>query len=318
MRFRHSVSITLDNFSSVFKLLLYRLVTGVIFFSLSFVILRLGLSVIVESAEVANLKGLISSFFSAIVNGNTDVLHAFQGDFAAATADVLRLIAGHGGEIAGCIVGLAILYLVSRFVNGLALFAIAGTLNDRMETYSRTKFSQAYFIRLGKASPYQVIYVPPCFLYDALMLTACWFLFFYAPSFLPSWGFLTVLIAISMTLMAVACLEALKMTLISAWIPGMIAGGEKVGAALKNSLKNRKSFAARYASFLSAIYVIIIVNVAAAIATVGSGLLLTVPLSYIFLLSLQFVHYYHNAGKKYFVSLNTIVGKEDKPEDLGE
>ena len=59
-------------------------------------------------------------------------------------------------------------------------------------------------------------------------------------------------------------------------------------------------------------------NVVAAIATLGSALLLTVPLSYIFLLSVQFVHYYQNAGKKYFVSLNKIVGKEDKPEDLGE
>ncbi len=318
MRFRHSVSITTGNFSSVFKLLLYRLITSVIFFSLCYVILRLGLSSITESAEVAHLKDLVSSFFGAIFNGKSEVLRDFQSNFANASADVLRLIGRHGGEIAGCVVGLALMYLVSRFINGLALFAIAGTLNDRMETYSRTKFSQAYFRRLGKASLYQVIYVPLCFLYDALMLTSCWFLFFYAPSFLPSWGFFSILIAISLALTAVICLEALKMTLISAWIPGMIAGGEKVGAALKQSLKSRKGFGARYASFLAAVYVIVIVNVVSAIATVGSALLLTVPMSYIFLLSLQFVHYYHNAGKKYFVSLNTIVGNEDKPTDLGE
>ena len=318
MRFRHSVSITLDNFSSVFKLLLYRLVTSIIFFSLSFVILRLGLSNIVESAEVAHLKSILGSFVSAIFNGDTATLQSFQSDFANASSDVLHLIAANSGEVAGCIVGLALLYLVSRFINGLAMFAIAGTLNDRMETYSRTKFSQAYFRRLGKASLYQVIYVPVCFLYDAAMLAACWFLFFYAPSFLPSWGFLTVIIAVSLALTAVVCLEALKMTLISAWLPGMITGGEKVGTAFLKSLKNRKGFGARYASFLAAIYLIVIATVVAAVATVGSALLLTVPMSYIFLLSLQFVHYYHNENKKYFVSLNTIVGKEDKPEDLGE
>ncbi len=318
MRFRHAISISIDNFSAVFKLLLYRLVTAVIFFSLGYVILRYGLADITESAEAGAIKSLCTGFLHAIFTGDTVTLQNFQGEFAAASAALLQLIAVNSGEIAGCIVGLALLYLVSRFVNGLAVFAIGGTLNDRMATYSRTTFAQSYFRDVGKAALYQIIYVPVCFVYDAAMLAACWFLFFYAPSFLPSWGFLTIVIAISLALTAVVCLEALKMTLISGWMPGIIADGKKVGRAFGESLAGKKGFLARYASFLSAVYVILIVNVVGAIATVGSALFITVPLSYIFLLSLQFVHYYHNGDKKYFVSLNRIVGKEEKPEDLEE
>ena len=51
MRFRNAFHITIDNFSSAFKMLLYRLVVAAVTFSLVYVILRLALDVIVESAE---------------------------------------------------------------------------------------------------------------------------------------------------------------------------------------------------------------------------------------------------------------------------
>lgn len=317
MRFRNAFGIAANHFSCVFKLLLYRLITTLIFFSLAYVILRLGLSRITASAEVAHLKSLITSFVKAIFTGDTDTLQSFQTDFANALDGVLHLISANSGEVAGCIVGLALLYLVSRFVNGLAVFAIGGVIGDRMETFSRTRFSQAYFKRLGKAALYQVVYVPVCFAYDAAMLTACWFLFFYVPSLLPSWGFFSVLIAISLALTAVACLEALKMTLISAWMPAVISDNAGVGKAFGASLKNTKDFAPRYAAFLVGIYFVIIMNVVCGLATLGSALFLTVPFSYIFLLCLQFVHYFHGKQKKYFVSIDKIVN-DGKPEDLGE
>ena len=49
MRFRNAIHITMDNYSSAFKMLLYRLVVGVLIFSLVYVILQLSLSVIVTS-----------------------------------------------------------------------------------------------------------------------------------------------------------------------------------------------------------------------------------------------------------------------------
>lgn len=318
MRFRHAVRITIDHFSGVFKLLLYRLVTSAIFFSIAYVILRLGLASVTGSAEAHAVKDLFTGFVKAIFTGDSGKLQSFGADMAAALHALLTLISEKSGEVAGCIVGLALVYLVARFVNGLAVFAIGEVMNDRMSVYSRTRFSQAYFKRLGKASLYQVIYVPVCFAYDALMLTACWFLFFYIPSLLPSWGFFSIVIAISLALTAVICLEALKMTFISAWMPAIIADGMGTGKAFKASLAGRKGFASRYASFLAGVYTIVIANVLCAVATVGSALLITVPLSYIFLLSLQFVNYYQTSDKKYFASLNRIVGKEEKPEDIGE
>lgn len=313
MRFRHSFQIAIDDFVNTFKLLLYRLATTVIFASLAYVILSLGLASITKSAEAGALKDVVYNFFGALFSGKTAVLESFNADFSAALTAFLGVIDTQSATIVGCVVGICLLYLVSRFVNGLSVFAVGVVVNDRMDSYSRTSFSQAYFSRIGSSALYQVIYVPLCFVYDALMLLSCWFFFFYIPSFLPSWGFFTVLIAISLTFTALACLEALKMTLISGWIPSIICDKMGAGKALAHSLRE-KNFGVRFANYLATVYVIVIVNVVAAIATVGSALLLTVPFSYLLLLCMQFVHYYREHGKKYFVSLHRIAGDEGNIE----
>ena len=177
-------------------------------------------------------------------------------------------------------------------------------------------FSAAYFRTVGKAMLYQVIYVPIAFVYDVLSIAACWFFFFFAPSLLPSWGVVTVLIAVCVTVTALICLQALKMTFISAWMPAVIAGGMKVGEAMKYSFRSVKSFGRRFAAFLVAIYLIVAVNAIAAVFTVGSGLLLTVPLSFQLLLAMQFVEYYEDNGKKYFVSYSKIAGGDDTPQGI--
>lgn len=311
MRFRNAVYIAGENFSTVFKHLLYRLFIAAIIGSLAYVILKLGLAAITESAEVASLKELLGTFVHALLTGESEILQAFPGEFQSALAALMKLIAFNSASIIGCVIGLCLLYLLSRFMNGLALFAVGNVIGDRMSTYSHTSFSQAYFKSISKASLYQLIYVPICFVYDALALLICWFFFFYAPSFLPSWGFVTVLIAVSLTLTAIVCFESLKMTLISSWMPAVVADGKPVAAAFRASVRERKGFGARFAGFVAAIYLVIGVNVLFAVATVGSALLITVPLSYIFLLCLQFVNYFTAHGKKYFISRNAIEDPSD-------
>ena len=313
MRFRNAFHITIDNFSSAFKLLLYRLIISVLTFSLVYVILELALSVIVTSAEVDRLIELGGEFFRALVSGDSGRLSTFQADFTAALTDVLMLIAENGGAIAGAVVGVCLIYLLSRFLNGLSHFAAASIMNDRMSAFSRTTFSEAFFRNLGSAALYEVIYVPLTFIYDALTLLACWFLFFYLPSLFPSWGFLSVLIALSLTVAVYLCMQSLKLTFVSAWIPSVLSGKETVTRGMSLSFRHRKNFLHRFASFLVANYIIVVVNLVFMLFTLGSAGLITVPLSYLFLLAIQFVHYYEDSGKKYFISVNNIAGDAEAP-----
>lgn len=312
MRFMHSVKVTVDNFGSVFKYLLYRIVTGIVFFSIIYVILRLSLSFIVESAELAALKDLVVDTVKSIVAGNTERLKEIQelGLYKQTIVDLGKLIASGGGAIAGAVTGVCLIYLVARIVDGLATFAMAATLNDRMSICARTPFPSAFFSSVGQGILYELIYVPISFLYDVASLALCWFLFFYLRGLIFSPTFLVVAASLSLFLLSFVLLETLKMTLISAWIPAMIADKAKVTDALRRSFRNKKGFGSRYVCFLTSIFIIIVTNLVFGLFTFGSALLLTLPLSFLFILSIQFVYYYQDNTKKYFVSAGEVIAPE--------
>ena len=319
MRFRNAIHITIDNFSSVFKLLLYSVLTGAVFMSLSYLIIRLGLDGIISGSPTKTVTELIRGFFNALFTGDSAWIHdTFQESFWTAFEEFKQLIYNSTGAIAGTLVGIILIYLLSRFVNGLGRVAVAGTMNDRMSTFSRTSFSGSYFKNSAKGALYEIVYAPLIFVYDVLMLLLCWFAFFEIPALLSLNGWLSIMISMCLTVTAIACLEALKMTLISAWLPGMIADGKKMTQSFRDSFRAKKNMASRFASYLSAVYIIIATNVLFAVFTFGSALLVTLPLSYVFLLGLQFVHYYEDNNKKYFISSRTITGGEEKPAGLDE
>lgn len=312
MRFKNTLSIVIDNFVNVFKLLLYRLVSNVIFFSLVYVILTLNLKGIVKSQEATDIFNLIKGFFDSLVSGDVEWLSTFQANFNAAITAFVSLLKAHIGSIVWSVVGVCLIYLLARFANGLCVFAIGNAVNDRMQIYAHTKFSTAYFMNLGKAALYQVIYVPVIFLYDVVTVVVCYFFFFSALSFLP------LIFTIAMAVTGVVCMQALKFTLISAWMPAIITDGEKVCSAMKKSVCRKRGFGKRFAGFLVIIYMIIILNVTTAVCTLGSGLLLTIPISFLLILCMQFVDYYEDGKKKYFIAYDKIVNAEKKAEVLGE
>lgn len=318
MRFRNAIHITVDNFASVFKLLLYTVLTGIVFTSLNYLIVRLGLDGIIKGSATKEVAELVKGFITALLTGDAASLDVIRSSFSNAFAEFKELIYHSTGAIVGTTVGVVLIYLVSRFVNGLGRIAVAGTMNDRMSIFSRTSFAGSYFKNLGKGALYELIYVPVIFVYDIVMAALCWFLFFEIPSLLSISGWLSVMVAMGLTITAVACLEALKMTLISAWIPGLIADDKKISRAFRDSFAAKKHFGRRFACYLVAVYLIIIINVLGALCTFGSALLITFPLSFVFWLSLQFVQYYEDNNKKYFISSRTIMGGEEKPDGLDE
>lgn len=318
MRFRNAFRLVINNFANVYKLLLFRLIANLIFLSLSYAIITLGLHVIFGSAEAHTVVQLIGEFFKALVSGDTAFLTGFSEEFTQAIADLLLLMGTQIGSIVGSVIGVALMYLLSRFVSGTAMFAMATILNDKMETYGNTRFSSAYFKNLTRATVYHAVYVPVSFVYDLVSLLACWFFFFYTPSFLPSWGFFTVFIALALSMTAFVCLQALKLTFVSAWIPAIVTDGTGVFKSCRQSFRSVKGFAGRFSGYLMAIYLIVILNVICAACTFGSMLLLTVPASYLFILGLQFVNYYEDTGKKYFLSYRKISGADGKPEGMGD
>ncbi len=320
MKFRNAFRLMTDNFGNVYKLLLFRAVTGILFMSLVLVILERGLDIIVYSPEAVKITELFKEFFKELSTGspNFEVLYGYRDNITAAVKDFFQMVGTKIGSIIASVVGIVVIYLFTRFLNGTANFAAGSILNDKMQAYSKTRFSSAYFQHLRKSVIYQIIYVPCSFLYDVLALAGCWFFFFYTPSLLPTSGILTVFLGLSLSVTAFIVLLAVKLTLISAWIPSIITDEMTVKAGMSKSFRAKKGFAGRLSSFLVAIYLIFGINVLFGLFTFGSMLLITIPASYFFILCLQFVYYYEENNKKYFVSFRKISGADGMPDGMGE
>lgn len=313
MKLRRALHLFTDNFSGTYKLLLYRFVSQILFVGLIYVILSLGLHSILTSAEVDNIFALAKEFIRAIVTGNSAYLVTFQDEFLEAMKELSLLLANEIGSIVGSLIGVCLMYLLLRFVNGTAVFAIGNMVNDKMAFYSKTKFSTAYFKNIGQAMLYEVMYVPLSFVYDALAVVFCWFFFFYTPSLMPTHGFLSVLFGVSITIAVFILLEAVKMALISAWIPAVVTG-KSVVEGFKSCFKNCKTgFWGRFSTYLVTLYLLFMLNVMFAICSLGSFLIISLPASFVFILCLQLVYYYEDNRMKYFVAFNTVSEHEDIP-----
>lgn len=315
MRFRNAVHITIDNFSNVFKLLLYALITMGLGFCFVCLILKLGLSSILNSPELQEIKTLLLGFVRALISGDSEFLKGFSESISEALKSFVLLLGNESGSIIGAVIGVCLMYLLTRFVLGLAQFAFADNINDRARTLSRTKFYVSFTKNIGKAALYQVIYVPLSFLYDVGMFALSWFVCFYLPTLIFSHALLSVLVSISLTLACVLCLQALKLTVISNWIPSVVCGNLSVTAGFRNSFK-AKNFWRRLGTFVISIFIIYTVNALFIVFTFGSAFVLTLPMSILFVLCLQLTFYYEDNGLKYFIATDKIAGEE--PPAIGE
>ena len=307
MRFRNSVRLLMENFKNVYKILVYKLVILVVTAALTSALLLPGLMEILESAEMTAFVEDIKEFVRALIGGNSEFLAGFQEQFKVTVAALVKLLDSMMSRIVWSLVGVAVVYLLGRFMDTLGYFSIGSILNDRMGTYAETPFAAAYIRNLGRASLYSVVYVPVVFLFDVIVIALCWFLFFYLFSFLNA--FLSLFF--SMTFI-VLC-QALKLTLTSMWLPAMASDNMSIGQAMRFGVKNqKKQWNKVYSTYIVTVYVVIIVNVVAAVCTFGSALLVTVPASYCLFICEQFVNYYTVQGKKYFITYDRIATNRDR------
>ena len=314
MAIRRAFRLLTDNFTNVFKLLLYRLVMGALFIGLSYFILDLGLRSLLEGEEMKEVVTMAGKFFEALFSGDTSYLASFEENFRAALTALGTAFFADIGSVIGSFVGVVMLYLVFRFLNGMATFGMMGISYDRMSAFGRTSFSAAFFENLGRAVRYHLLYVPLSFIYDVLALVLCWFFFFYTPSLAGEGTSVAgAFVGLSLTVAVYIVLQALKLTFISSWMPYAVEH-RKVLAGLRDSFTLKGKFLRRFVSYLISVYLMVVINAVCGFCTLGSFLLITLPASALYLLWLQLVLYYHENGRKYYLHARKVVGDaEDMP-----
>lgn len=301
MKFKHTFNVFVDNFSVTYKQLLYRLVVTVI----AGVILSFGLSPFIRTLipELNRLFENVRDFIFSLLNGNLESMAGFREEIVRTYHGLLHLFSEKTTQVVLSCLLLLLVYIVANWFYALGNYATASVINDKMSLRANAPFLITLIKNLKSACIYSAIYVPLSIVYDLIIGAGMFFLIFYLfNSFLP----LFICIFLFVLIMVIAI--AVKMTFTSDFLPVLIRGKAKYGAALKYtfSRKNKSTFGV-LSNFLVFGLIIIGMNVAALICTLGAGLLITVPASYLILISFEFVNYYDREGIKYFIDKNTII-----------
>ena len=312
MVFRNAFQILTDNFNKVYKLLLYRLVvllfTGAIFLAFFIPNVSSFLSELAAGPVGESVKQLAATFLRALL-----ATEDAQGDISACIVEVgvqfSAFLSAHSVSIALLSIATLLVSFAFQFLRGIGDFVVGDMINTRMCSYAEVNFFSSLVKNLGIACRFLIIYVPIVMLFDALIVLLCYFVFFFLLSFLPG------IVALFLSITAIICAQAAKFPLTSNFMPAMIEGGMKLPEAVKTSVSlTKQRFGRLYSSYIVYLYIAVTICVAALLFTLGSGLLLALPAVSIWLISIRFVNFYTQTGRKYFITYDTIVLNADKGE----
>ncbi len=311
MKFKRTFHVFVDNFSIVYKQLLFRLITT----ALSGIICVLGvypfINELVNSPQLNSLIDGLRTFALSFLNGEVNSLSEISLKVQQAYADFMQLLQTNLTQIVLGGLLLLLIHVISRWFEGICNYATAAVINDKMALRAKQPFLVTMIRTLKESTVYNAIYVPLSIIYDLAVGVGMFFLLFYLLSSVI-YFFVSLFLFVTIVLVSVI----IKMTFTCDWLPALIRGKKGQLGSLKYTFSQKGKGTMNVASnFVVIVLLIFAVNVAAAVFTLGAGLLITIPASYVLIIGFEFVNYYDREGLKYFLDDNTIVcTAKEKPK----
>ena len=305
MLFRNAIRLLAENFKNVYKLALYKVVITLIATALCTAILLPQLMGILSSMPMEEFTTDVKDFFGAFFSVNATKLQAAQENLLGengSIATLLRLIASKSTPIILSCIGCIIVYFIQKFFDAIGSFAVGGSLNDKMSSYSDTGFFTAYVRNFGRACKYAILYALVSFAFE--MVSVGLIILFLATT--------PVLFAVFLSITSVVLLQTWKMTWIGNWLPAMVDEERALKSSMEEINKAKHFVGKMFSTYLVTCYFVVLLNVAAMVFSFGSALIITLPASFMLFICVQFVHYYTVRGKKYFISFDRIATNPDK------
>lgn len=310
MEFKHAFHVFVDNFSTTYKLLVYRLIVLAVTIGLSCAVLVPAIGCISDTPQYTELQSSISAMWADVIALNTADLQPRMQAMRDAFGAFENLLTAKSWLIATVIVCLCVVYVINRFLVGVGNYVTGSLVHDKMVMHTTSSFTFTLFKNIRRAALYAVIYAPLAFLYDFICLVIIWAIISVGMKVLSVSLIKIFLIAILFLVFA-----AVKFTFTTDWLPALINGKMKQRAAIAYTFSRKgKRTAAVLSNSLVLTLIVIALNVAAGIFTLGAGLLLTLPASSLILTTYCFVNYFDRNKQKYFVDEYTVIGpKKETP-----
>ncbi|MCM1546685.1 MAG: hypothetical protein NC033_06610 [Clostridiales bacterium] len=310
MEFKHAFHVFVDNFSTTYKLLVYRLIVLAITIGLSCAVLVPAIGCISDAQQYTQLQSSVSALWSDVISLNLGELQTRAQAVRDAYGAFTNLLTDKSWLIAVVAVCMCVVYFIDRFLVGVGNYVTGSLVHDKMVMQTNSSFTFTLFKNIKNATLYAIIYAPIAFVYDAVCLVIMW-----AIVSVGLKGVTVTLVKIFLIAILFLVFSAVKFMFTTDWLPALIDGKMKQRKAVLYAFSRKGKRTAEVLSNALVLKLIVIaLNVAAGLFTFCAGLLLTIPASSLILTAYSFVNYFDASKKKYFVDEYTVIGpKKETP-----
>ncbi len=297
MAFKNALKMLLSKFRCIWAILLYLLITTVVIVCLSIPFAMPVLRTLRDDGILA----LITSLFSNSSDGLT--FSAWLGKLGDIATGIKDSILGYMPAALSAGAWLVfVLIFAYRFLAGLYEIPLIDVLESSMSSNAKFGYCGRFISRIGKSSCYSLVKIIYTVVADAVIIGIMFAL-------MQLFNIAVLKFVVPFILMTTLfVLLALRYTVISMWAPHAVVRERGIfrsfGYSVKKSFKN---FGSIFSTFLVAWILIIAVNMLIGVFTFGAGLIITIPVSVLFINLLNMAIYYNKTGKRYYVDSTTVV-----------
>ena len=299
MNFKNYVKISLSNFSTAWKHLLYRIVVWLVVLALIAPFYSL-----IKEVVLANWNyDLFKEFALAGVFYGNNVTLTFAKIMELLLSVITGLFAEH---LAATIYFLFILFILKPFLMNIGRYVVSETTYGYMSSHSRHGFCSSLVRTLGKSSAYSILRVLFCLPFNAIVAGA-----FYGLLLIKTTGF-SMFMPLAFLAIAVIVLT-IKKLLIMSWAPAMVVSGENVAKSYNLGIKATFRGFGRSLAFS---FAITFVSVALSLGLGVFSLVVIVPANEIISSTYETMHYFSCQGMRYYTDGETVnVSKKLEEQD---
>lgn len=310
MRLKNAIKLIFANFGATYKVLIYKLIVFAVLAAVGVFVLLPNFNQLLEASSLNKLLSAFGEIVKSIFKPGGEISaaqQAFSDNLAAFTTYIRENV----WQIVGLAGAFSLFYFVGMFFTNIANFSLGKMVNDYMSSLTNTGFTVGVFNSLGKASLYSLIELAISLVFYVAAVCLCFFILWLVPY---------ALAAIFLALLAAGMLLSVKQVFMSDFMPNVIADKMRTDKAFRESVKvPAHDFIRKFNNYFTINIIMLYANISFAVFTVGTGLLLTLPLTTLIITTFRFVSQYTTTRKKYYLAPDEIVRppkSEDEEEDL--
>jgi len=293
MSFWNSFKILITRFGYVGRVAIYLFVALVIIGGISAAVL---IPVGIEIFHSETIVIEYGYFNEALRGGNVAEIFREARELSRYFFD--EVINSVGSIISLAFFAFVVMGILARYLLGLYELPLAEVLDTYLTTGAKTSFAGRLVASIGRSSKlvlYKSIFL---LLYDILMAA----IVFATLNLFRIQNSVVDIITPFFAMVVLICMLAFRSVLTTSWTPLVVIDKMKPLEALFAGVKvGFGNFGRLFSVYLVTWLIVVVINYIAAVNAFGVGLILTIPISVVFLKILSLVFFYNRTNRRYYV-----------------